>query len=229
MVSNNRGISDISESQIRNPSDLFDKGERGGFFGKIENEHEKNVAKLRQYQREKQWDIVEDPSYDSNTTSQSNVYVIDDADEALRASMGRSSNVFRPSLSSRISDISRGSEFSRDDKESLFQVPQEKRNYVGSKESIMLMQDIDVLSGHSENAEYIIESSDQHRSPHSTLIPEVFNHSPSDSLSHGSTRVTPPPIASSLFNPQRLSPMTNRKPQEEGKTRTALPPHFTSK
>ena len=171
VFSNNRKISDMSESQGCNPSDLFEKGERGGYYGKVENEHEKNVAKLRRYQMEKQWEMVDDPSYDSNTTAQSNVYVIDDADEALRASMGRPTSEFRPSIASQISEISRGSEFSREDRMSLPLVPQEKRNYVGSKESIMMMQDIDILSGQSENAEYIVDTSDQHRSPCSTLIP----------------------------------------------------------
>ena len=247
VFSNNRKISDMSESQGCNPSDLFEKGERGGYYGKVENEHEKNVAKLRRYQMEKQWEMVDDPSYDSNTTAQSNVYVIDDADEALRASIGRPTSEFRPSIASQISEISRGSEFSREDRMSLPLVPQEKRNYVGSKESIMMMQDIDILSGQSENAEYIVDTSDQHRSPCSTLIPEVFDHSRDTTAEPSSAKATPPPgsptlpasipppivpssIPPPVFKPQRLSPITNRKTlPEEGKPRPALPPHFALK
>ena len=247
MFGNNRKISDLSESQGCNPSQLFDRGERGGFYGSVENEHDKNVAKLRRYQMEMQWDMVDEPSYDSNTTAQSNVYVIDDADEALRASVGRPTSEFRPSIASQISEISRGSELSREERVSFPLVPQEKRNYVGSKESIMMMQDIDLLSGQSENAEYIVDTSDQHRSPCSTLIPEVFDHSRDTTAEPSSVKLTPPPgattlpsvvpppivppsIPPSVFKPQRLSPISNRKtPPEEGKPRTALPPHFAMK
>ena len=250
---NNRKISDLSESQGCTPSQLFDRGERGGFFGEVENEHEKNVAKLRRYQMEMQWEMVDEPSYDSNTTAQSNVYVIDDADEALRASMGRPTSDFRPSIASQISEISRGSELSREERISFPLGPQtaqaapEKRNYVGSKESIMMMQDIDLLSGQSENAEYIVDTSDQHRSPCSTLIPEVFDHSRDNTVEPSSVKLTPPPgpmtlpsalpppivppaLPPPVFKPQRLSPISNRKtPPEEGKPRTALPPHFAMK
>ena len=244
---NNRKISDLSESQGCNPSELFDRGERGGFYGSVENEHDKNVAKLRRYQMEMQWDMVDEPSYDSNTTAQSNVYVIDDADEALRASVGRPTSEFRPSIASQISEISRGSELSREERISFPLAPQEKRKYVGSKESIMMMQDIDLLSGQSENAEYIVDTSDQHRSPCSTLIPEVFDHSRDNTAEPTSVRITPPPgsttmpsvvpppavplsIPPPVFKPQRLSPISNRKtPPEEGKPRTALPPHFAMK
>lgn len=206
-----RGVSDVSDmSEAPNGvSGMFEKRERGGYLETIEDEHAHNVVELRRYQQEE--DAWNDE--DREELVQGDVYVIDDADRFLKEeSSEREADTFRSSTLLPMPEESGRSTPEGAEVKKPRPQPRKKRDYVGrSKESILIMQDIDGLADMEEDeAEDEAEPTPQHTpghtmrlSPHSTLLPSVVSMSSSHYNSLNSN--------SSNSESSRLSPITDRR------------------
>lgn len=200
-----RGVNDISDGSeaLHGVSGMFEKKERGGFLQPNEDEHAHNVMELRRYQREESiWG-----NENCDEMVHGDVYVIDDADRVLKEeSSERELSSSRPSVLTVMSE-----ESDRSIPEVVMvkpkkSQPRKKKEYVGrSKESILIMQDIDGLADLTEDEEEE-ECTPEHNvrlSPHSTLLPSVVSMSSSHCNSLKSN--------GSNSESARVSPITDRR------------------
>lgn len=178
-----RGVSDVSEnSQVVTMTNYINQSQRGkGMYDDCDDDYNNNVEVLRQYQRQNsQWGtaIIDTPETTSNHKD-GNVYVIDDADMCLREEDDSISEGFRPSsgtviLNNRVSSIAPTLPRHHTVVRSSIQYPS------CSKESMMIMRDLDNLAELSEESNYYSEEtvSTQRASPCNTVIlPSVLSHS----------------------------------------------------
>lgn len=199
------GVSDISDGSemLHGVSGMFEKQERGGYLQPNEDEHAHNVMELRRYQREESvWGHE-----DCNEMVCGDVYVIDDADRVLKEeSSERELSSSRPSVLTVMSEESDRSVPEAVMVKTKKAQPRKKKEYVGrSKESILIMQDIDGLADLTEE-EMDEECTPEHTvrlSPHSTLLPTVVSMSSSHCNSLKSN--------GSNSESSRVSPITDRR------------------
>lgn len=212
-----RGVSDISESSelLNEMNDLLDRQDRGGYLDSILDEHKQNVIELRRYQQE-------DPEWKDENRGEvdtAGVYVIDDADRLLREeSLGRISNVSDAPMMTLLPEENNNVSPKVSYAPSMKKQKHVVKDYKGhSKESIMIMQDIDGLAGTLDEIEEESEDSIEgpvkepvqepavvRRSPHSTLLPSVVSMASSHYNSLTSNN-------SGSDSSQRVSPLMTRR------------------
>lgn len=179
----NRGVSDVSDnSQVVTMTNYINQDQRGREnYDDCDDDYNHNVEVLRQYQRQNsQWGTAMIDTADNTSSQQDgNVYVIDDADMCLREEDDTISEGFRPSsgtviLNSRVSSITPTLPHHHTVVRPSIQYPS------CSKESMMIMRDLDNLAELSEESNYYSEEtvSTQRPSPCNTVIlPSVLSHS----------------------------------------------------